>query len=61
MKYDGPIEAPVFKDDKVAILKVVYDNELVGEYDLLAYEDVKKINFFSRIFKSINYLIWGDV
>jgi len=61
MKYDGPIEAPVFKGDKVAILKVVYDNELVGEYDLLAYEDVKKINFFSRIFKSINYLIWGDV
>jgi D-alanyl-D-alanine carboxypeptidase (penicillin-binding protein 5/6) len=61
MKYDGPIEAPVFKGDKVAILKVVYDNELVGEYDLLAYEDVKKINFFSRIFKSINYLIWCDV
>ena len=61
IRYDGPIEAPVFKGEKVAILKVVYDNVLVGEYNLLAYEDVKKINFFSRIFRSINYLIWGDV
>ena len=61
VKYEGPIEAPIKKDDKIAILKVVYDNKIVGEYDLLAYQDVKKVNFFSRLMKSINYLIWGDV
>ena len=61
VNYDGPIEAPIVKGDKVAILKVIYDNELVGEYDLLASHDVKKVNFFSRLIKSINYLIWGDV
>ena len=61
VKYDGPIEAPIKKDDKVAILKVVYDNELVGEYDLLASKEVKKVNFVSRLLKSLNYLIWGDV
>ena len=61
IKYDGPIEAPIKKDDKVAILKVVYDNELVGEYDLLASKEVKKVNFVSRLLKSLNYLIWGDV
>jgi serine-type D-Ala-D-Ala carboxypeptidase (penicillin-binding protein 5/6) len=61
VKYDGPIEAPIEKDDKVAILKVVYDNELVGEYDLLASKEVKKVNFVSRLLKSLNYLIWGDV
>ena len=61
VKYDGPIEAPIKKDEKIAILKVVYDDELVGEYDLLASEEIKKVNFISRIIKSLNYLIWGDV
>jgi D-alanyl-D-alanine carboxypeptidase (penicillin-binding protein 5/6) len=49
------------KDEKVAILRVVYDDELVGEYDLLASNEVKKVNFVSRLLKSLNYLIWGDV
>ena len=61
VKYDGPIEAPIKKDEKVAILKVVYDDKLVGEYDLLASKEVKKVNFVSRLLKSLNYLIWGDV
>ena len=61
VKYDGPIEAPIKKDEKIAILKVVYDNEIVGEYDLLAFKEVKKVNFVSRLLKSLNYLIWGDV
>ena len=61
VKYEGPIEAPIKKNEKVAILKVVYDDELVGEYDLLASKEVKKVNFVSRLLKSLNYLIWGDV
>jgi len=61
VNYDGPIEAPIKKDDKIATLKVVYNDELIGEYDLLSLKEVKKVNFLSRLFKSINYLIWGDV
>ena len=61
VKYDGPVEAPVKRDQKIATLRVVYDQELVGEYDLLALKDVKKVNFITRLIKSINYLIWGDV
>ena len=61
VKYDGPVEAPISKDQKIATLRVVYDQELVGEYDLLASKDVKKVNFITRLIKSINYLIWGDV
>ena len=61
IKYEGPIEAPIKKDEKIAILKVVYDNELVGEYDLLASNEVNKVNFVSRLLKSLNYLICGDV
>ena len=59
--YKGPIQAPVQKDDIIGKLKVVYKNELIEEYDLFAFEGVKKLNVFSRLMKSINFLIWGDV
>jgi len=61
MTYKGPIQAPIKKDDILGKLKVSYKNELVSEYDLFAIEDVKKLNVFSRLMKSINFLIWGDV
>ena len=59
--YNGPIEAPIKKDQKLAKLKIIYDQELIGEYDLLSNKEVKKVNIFSRLIKSLNYLIWGDV
>ena len=59
--YDGPIEAPIKKDQTLAKLKIIYDDEEIGEYELLAFNDVKKVNIFSRLMKSLNYLIWGDV
>ena len=61
LKYEGPIEAPIKKDDIVGKFRVVYDQELIGEYDLLASNDVEKVNMFTRLIKSLNYLIWGDV
>ena len=61
VNYEGPIQAPIKKGDKVALLKVVYDDEIVGKYDLLASQDVKKVNFFTKLMRSLNYLIWGDV
>ena len=61
LNYNGPIQAPIKKDDILGKLKVIFDGELIEEYDLLAYEDVKKLNVFSRLMKSINFLIWGDV
>ena len=61
LKYEGPIEAPVKKNDVIGKFRVVYDEELVGEYNLLAANNVEKVNIFSRLIKSLNYLIWGDV
>ena len=61
LKYQGPIEAPISKDEVVGKLHVVYDQELIGEYDLLAANNVDKVNMFTRLIKSLNYLIWGDV
>tara|TARA_B100000965_G_scaffold294335_1_gene252301 strand:+ start:1714 stop:2865 length:1152 start_codon:yes stop_codon:yes gene_type:complete len=59
--YNGPVEAPIKKDQSVGKLKVVYDQELIGEFDLLASKDINRVNMFSRLIKSLNYLIWGDV
>ena len=59
--YDGPVKAPITKDDKIAKLIIKYDGNILSEHDLLALESVKKKNIISRILKSINYLIWGDV
>jgi len=61
LKYEGPIEAPIKKDDVIGKYRVIYDEELIGEYDLLAAKDVDKVNVFTRLIKSLNYLIWGDV
>ena len=61
MIYDGPIEAPIKKDQILAKLEITYKDELVGEYNLLALGEVKKVNIFSKLIKSLNYLIWGDV
>jgi serine-type D-Ala-D-Ala carboxypeptidase (penicillin-binding protein 5/6) len=61
INYKGPIQAPIKKDDILGKLNLFYDDELIKQYDLLAFENVKKLNIFSRLMKSINFLIWGDV
>ena len=59
--YSGPVEAPIKKNEVIANLEIIYDQNLIGEYDLLAVNEIKKVNIFSRLMKSLNYLIWGDV
>ena len=59
--YEGPIKAPINKDQEIGLLKIFYKDELIGEHKIFSTSDVKKVNLFSRIAKSINYLIWGDV
>ena len=61
IKYDGPILAPIKKDDVVAKLNLFYKDELINEYNLYASENIQKVNIFYRIIKSVNFLIWGDV
>ena len=59
--YEGPIEAPIKKDQIIAKLRIIYDQDQIGEYNLFSLKEVKKVNIFSRLMKSLNYLIWGDV
>ncbi len=61
ISYMGPIKAPIQKDDILGKLKISYKDQSTDEFDLYAFDDVKKINIFSSLMKSINFLIWGDV
>ena len=59
--YQGPLKAPILKNDIIGKVKITFKDEQIGEYDLLAFENVKRQNIFSRFISSINFLIWGDV
>tara|TARA_B100000787_G_scaffold135427_1_gene104190 strand:+ start:14 stop:1177 length:1164 start_codon:yes stop_codon:yes gene_type:complete len=61
INYSGPVKAPIKKNDILGKLKISYKNHSIEEYDLFALNDVKKLNALSRLMKSINFLIWGDV
>ena len=61
LEYDGPIEAPIMKGDKIGLLSIYENNDLVKQVDLLSSEHIKKSNILKRVFTSLNYLVWGDV
>ena len=61
LKYNGPILAPIKKGDVVGKFRVFYKENLINEHNLYATEDIKKVNIFSRLLKSINFIVWGDV
>ena len=61
INYEGPIPAPIKKNQILGKLQVFFKDENIGTYDLLASENVKKTNIISRILSSVNFLIWGDV
>ncbi len=61
LEYDGPIKAPIQKDQKIAKMIVYNNNDIVKSMPLYASEKISKVNFFKSLITSINYLIWGDV
>ena len=61
LKYDGPIEAPIQKDEKIASLIVLNKDEVIKTLPLYASEKIPKVNFFKSLITSVNFLIWGDV
>ena len=61
VEYNGPVKAPINKNDVLGKYKIYLKDELIAEHDVYASENIKIVNIFSRIIKSVNYLIWGDV
>jgi len=61
IKYDGPVKAPINKNDIVGKIIISFKDDFLGEYDLYSSEKINRLNIFSRFLSSINFLIWGDV
>ncbi len=61
LEYNGPIKAPIQKDQEVAKLVIFNKDEKIKTLPLYSSEKISKVNFFKSLITSINYLIWGDV
>ena len=61
LNYNGPIKAPIEKDQKVGDVNIYYKGELIESLELLASENIEEVNKFSKLIRSVNFLIWGDV
>ena len=59
-EYADPIKAPIKKGQVLGILNVYVSDKLTKQVDILAAEDMERSNIFSRLFKTLNYLVWGD-
>jgi len=61
LEYNGPVVAPIKKGQNIASLNIYVSGEFEKKINLLSTEDIKRSNIFSRVFTSLNYLVWGDV
>ncbi len=61
IEHESPVQTPIAKGQEIGMLKIFFNEELIKEMPVYAMEEVSKVNIFTRIFRSINYLIWGDV
>tara|TARA_B100000029_G_scaffold267004_1_gene262827 strand:- start:6273 stop:7421 length:1149 start_codon:yes stop_codon:yes gene_type:complete len=61
LNYQGPIKAPIYKDQKVGEVRIYLKDDLIETLDLFASENIEEVNRLTKLIKSINYLIWGDV
>ena len=61
LEYEGPIKAPITKNQIVGVVKIFYKDELIEKLDLLASENIEEVNKFTKLIRSVNFLIWGDV
>ena len=61
IQFKGPIHAPIEKDAKLGVLSIFLNDELFAQHDVYSLEKVKKVNIFSRLIRSFNFFVWGDV
>ena len=61
LDYNGPVKAPIKKDQEIAKLNIYKKDELIRSIPVYSSEELKKVNFLKSLFLSLNYLVWGDV
>ena len=59
-KYSEPLYAPITKGDIVGSMKVIIPGRKSIELNLLAGENINKVNFFSGFIKSFYYFLYKD-
>jgi D-alanyl-D-alanine carboxypeptidase (penicillin-binding protein 5/6) len=60
LEYTGPLQAPIKAGQEIATIKIFIKDELIKSATVYSSEKVKKVNFLTSIFTSLNYMIWGD-
>jgi len=61
IQFKGPIPAPVEKNAKLGVLNIFLNDELFAQHDVFSMEKINKVNIFSRLIRSFNFFVWGDV
>ena len=61
IEYNSPLNAPIAKGDKLGSLNIYVSGELEKKIDVVSGESIKRANIFSRLLKSFNFLVWGNV
>ena len=59
-KYSEPLYAPITKGDIVGSMEIVIPGRKNIEINLLAGENINKVNFFSGFIKSFDYFLYKD-
>jgi len=60
LEYNNPLTTPIKTGDIIGTLNVYISGELKKSINVLSNENVKRANIFSRLFNSLNFLVWGD-
>tara|TARA_B100000579_G_scaffold436435_1_gene462376 strand:+ start:1870 stop:3018 length:1149 start_codon:yes stop_codon:yes gene_type:complete len=60
LNYDGPLKAPILKDQQIGEL-IIQTSDEKKSIPVYSSEKIKKVNFIKSLFLSFNYMIWGDV
>ena len=60
LEYNGPIKAPVQKDQEIGNLIIETPSDETMKFPIYSAKKIKKVNFFKSLFLSFNYMIWGD-
>ena len=58
LEYEYPLQLPIKKFEKVAVLRIYNNKELIDTEDLFAQKDITDKNIFFRGIQNINYYIW---
>jgi len=58
LEYEYPLQVPIKKFEKVAVLRIYNNKQLIESEDLFAQKDITEKNIFFKGIQNINHYIW---